>query len=246
MSSQYSIWDLLPEYVQEAEKRNDLTATFRRLDGDKQKQIILTVIDALSESPAGINIKSVAKQASVSIGSLYQYFGSSDAMVGFCAGFCAYAIEMSFSFFAAYFDELSLGDALRVYVSEGIKWSGEERAVLKLFARCAYHGDEQFRESLVRPVSDSMRGLLGRIFDNAAVRGELKSGIDKNSALRLVNGFLTSLADSALLPHLNIYFGYFSHENTEETEAQINAAVDFILRSIAAEQPSEHSAGGTI
>ena len=220
-------------------KEGKVTDTFCRLDIDKQKQIVMTILDALADRPHGVNIKTIARDAGVSIGSMYQYFPNRDAMVAFAVTLTCRIIVEVFHSFEAYFDTLSLREALTVYLEESIAWSAAQRPFLRLFARCAYHGDALFRDELVVPIATAIFEMVSRILTQAAARGEIRAEVDVDATARLVNGFFIGVADAVLIPHLNHYFQFYPSTTSSHIKSQLTQAVDFVLRSIEAPNGGE-------
>ena len=71
-------WSQIQVQIMQFEQDGLVTRTFRRLDAERQQAVVHAILAEASEKgPALLNIKKVAHRASVSWGSLYQYFGSS-------------------------------------------------------------------------------------------------------------------------------------------------------------------------
>ena len=230
-SYEQDIWFGLQGTIAVLEAEGLVRPTFRRLDLDKQRQIVVAVSEALADRPSGMNIKKAAANAGVSVGSMYQYFPNRDAMVSFIGALTAAYVTASFAAFEPMIARMPLREALAAYLFGGVEWSREQVTFLRLFARSAYCGDETFRQTLVQPVSEAMLRLVTRMLEGALARGELLPEVDPASAARLINGFYIAVGDAVLLPHLNDYLQVF--ENPSAPEGQMAAAVDFVMRSIA-------------
>jgi TetR/AcrR family transcriptional regulator len=227
-------WPQFPSYIIQAEQQGQVTRTFRRLDPARQQAVLQAILDeAALSGPAALNIKQVAQRAGVSVGSLYQYFGDRDSMLNFVVDLCVRFVSDTFEIYQSYLAALPLREALAAYVSGGIEWSRAEAGLLQLFARAAYQGDPDLAERLVLPISKKLRQMVNEMLAQAAARGEIRPGVDLESAGRLVYGLSIVVADSQLLPYLNNYFQIINPGLPPE---RIMAALlDLILNGIAKE-----------
>lgn len=233
-SPEHDIWYELQGTVAALENEGLVRGTFRRLGLDKQRQVVLAILAALANRPDGLNIKQIAKAASVSVGSMYQYFPDRDKMVAFAVTLTARYIVSSFAAFEPYLAGLPLKDGLVQYLSGGIEWSKEQAAFLRLFARAAYCGDDTFKQMLVIPVADCMRRMIAHMLEAAADRGEIPKTVNVDSAARLVHGLFVVVGDAVLLPSLNDYFQIY--DETTDIAAQLEAATGFALRALGYEE----------
>ena len=200
-------WLQIHTHILQLEQEGLVTRTFRRLDPDRQGAVLTAILDeAAARGPAALNIKQVAERAGVSVGSLYTYFNDRDTMLNFAVTLSARFLTEALDGFADDLAALPLREALGYYVAGGVEWSQTYAGLLRLFVRAAYQGDPGLSESLVRPVADSMRGVVGKILQAAQARGELRPDLDMEAAIRLVHGITIVVGDSQLLPHLNSYF----------------------------------------
>ena len=79
-----SDWTQLQAHILQLEQQELVTRTFRRLDPPRQQAILQAILDEAAEKgPTDVNIKEVARRAGVSVGSLYQYFGSRETLLAF-------------------------------------------------------------------------------------------------------------------------------------------------------------------
>jgi AcrR family transcriptional regulator len=218
-------------YVAAFEREGLVTRTFRRLDPDRQRAVLDAILDEAAErGPEDVNVKHVAERAGVSVGSLYQYFGTREALLDF-------AVELSVRFMVEtlaaarpYLVALPLADALRTYLSVGVDWGRTEAGLMRFLARAAYRGGA-LEERAVRPIATQMRLLVAAMLAAAGERGELRPGLDVDSAARLVNALAIAVADGQLFPYLNAYF-----QITDESmppERLLDGFVDFVLAAVA-------------
>jgi TetR/AcrR family transcriptional regulator len=194
------------EHILDLEHQGLLTRTFRRLDPQRQQVILQAVLDEAGErGPAAINVKRVAKRAGVSVGSLYQYFGSRQKLVNFAFALCVRFLTSSFDEYRTLLVNMPLRDALAAYLSGGIEWSNTQFGFAQFFGRAAYQGDPMLTEQVICPVATAMRQMVSDILSAAAARGEIRQDVDLPATARAINILLNGAIDSQLLPHINNY-----------------------------------------
>jgi TetR/AcrR family transcriptional regulator len=230
-------WPQLAAYFPLFEQEGYLTRTFRRLDPQRQEAVLRAILDeAIRRGPASLNIKRVAQRAGVSVGSLYQYFGSRDRMLDFAVELCARYTVDSFNQYLPSLTAMPLRPALEAYLGGGIEWSVTQAGLIQFFARAAYQGDPALAKRLVIPIATAMRQMVQTILEQAAARGEIRSGVDLQNTARLINALMVAAGDSQLLPYLNNYFQVF--DPAIPNERTLAVLYDLILTGISVEPPS--------
>ncbi|MBI5545640.1 MAG: TetR/AcrR family transcriptional regulator [Deltaproteobacteria bacterium] len=221
--------------IHRLEREGRVTRTFRRLDAERQWAVITALLEDAAESgPDALGVKRVAARAGVAVGSLYQYFPRREGMLDFAAEVSASFLIGSLENYQEALAALPLREALSAYLAGGVEWSREHAGLLRFFARVAYHGDPDFRDRLVRPVSLALRSLVRAMLEGARARGELREGLDLEAAVRMLHALTLALGDAELLPHLNEYFLLFdeAHLPPRVREAVIALAVRALAREV--------------
>jgi AcrR family transcriptional regulator len=215
--------------ILELEQRGVLTRTFRRLDPQRQQAVIHAILEEAGQSsPAELNIKSVARRAGVSIGSLYQYFGSRQGLMEFSIELVVRLVTAQFKSYRPYFEPLALKEALPIYLQGGFEWAEQDPGFVKFFVSAAYGGQSEFQERVVGPVGRELRQWMEEIFQRAQQRGELQQDVDIEATARLVNVMLIALGDGILLPYLNTYYQIYDEAMPYE---RVMAAMSRMLES---------------
>lgn len=225
-------WTQIHTHILQLEQDGLVTRTFRRLDPERQHAILNAILDeAVEKGPTSLNIKEVAARSHVSIGSLYQYFGNRETLLAFAVALCGRFVRDTFDSYRPLLAALPLCDALAAYLLGGVEWGKTQTALLQFFASAAYHGDAALQESFVKPIAETLRGMVTEILAAAIVRGELRPDLDVTTAARLINALMIAVGDSQLLPYLNTYFQV--HDETVPPETLLQVLLDLILHGIA-------------
>jgi AcrR family transcriptional regulator len=229
---QTSEWTQLHAHILQLEEQGLVTRTFRRLDPARQQAVLQAILDEAAEKgPADVNIKQVARRAEVSVGSLYQYFGNRENLLGFAVELGVRMMTDLFTMSRPYLLEMPLREALTVYLSYGLEWSRTQQGFVQFFGRAAYQGDPLMAEKVVQPVATAMRTIMQDILSGAAKRGELLRGLDVEAAARVVNVLTIAVGDSQLLPYLNNYFQVT--DKSMSLDRVVDSLVDLVMNGIA-------------
>ena len=200
-------WEILAARVLQLEKQSLVTRTFRRLDPQRQVDILDAVLyEAAEKGPNEVNITEVARRAGVSVGSMYQYFPNRQGMIDFAIDISVnYMVDM-IKAYEPYLLTMPTFEALQTFISSGVEMTKTQAGMLKFYSRAAYQGDPDLNERVVKPIADVMLGMVTSILLQAQSRGELREGLDIEAAARLVNALLIITGDCQLFPYLNTYF----------------------------------------
>jgi TetR/AcrR family transcriptional regulator len=227
-------WAPIYTYILQFEQEGLVTRTFRRLDPERQQAILVALLDEAAEKgPMAVNIKQVARRAGVSAGSLYTYFPNREGMLAFAVELCVRFVTDAFDSFRPYLAELPLREALVAYLSGGVEWSRTYAGFLRLFARAAYHGDDELAEPLVRPIATLLRQMIHDILAAAVARGEIRPDVDLEAATHLLHALTIAVGDSQLLPYLNTYFQV--SDDDVPLERIMAALLDLVWRGLGAQ-----------
>lgn len=216
------------------EKQGLVTRTFRRLDPERQAGLINAILEEAAEvGPANLNVHRVAERSGTAVGSLYQYFGNRDNLLSFAIEMVVRQTVMTFDAYQSIFAQMPLRDGLRAYLLGGEEWTHTQLSAARFFARAAYQGDSQLAQRVVRPIAESMKGMLRALLEGAAARGELRADLDLEAAIGVVNTLIIAVGDSRLLPYLNHYY-QLSDANVDDQRA-LEATFALLERGLMAE-----------
>lgn len=215
------------------ERDGKVTRAFRRLDQARQQAVLSAIFDeAVAAGPEALNIKRVAERAGVAVGSLYQYFGSRAGLLDFAIELTVRAVSAGFEQYRDALAAMPLREGLAAYGSGGMEWSESALGFARFFARAAYGGDPLLSERVVRPIAETMLGMMRQMLAQAQARGEIRADVDLEAASRALHGLTIALYDPLLLPYLNVYFQGSGVD--APAERTINAAVEMVLKGIQA------------
>ncbi|MBN1305509.1 MAG: TetR/AcrR family transcriptional regulator [Anaerolineales bacterium] len=228
----FSNWAETLSYVMKLEEQGVVTRTFRRLDPERQQSVIDAILgEAAEKGPASINIKQVAARAGVSIGSLYQYFGSRENLIAFTTSLCTCVLTDSFEKFKPMLAAMPLRDGLEAYLTGGIEWSQTMMGLIQYFGRAAYQGDPLLQSEVVRPIAEKMLGVVIAMMEAARERGEINPQVDLAAAARVINVAMIALGDSQIYPFLNVYF-QVSDENVSY-DRTLNSFLELLIKGLS-------------
>jgi TetR/AcrR family transcriptional regulator len=229
--TQAQLYDL----ILDLERKGTVSRTFRRLDPGRQAGIIQAILDEAGErGPADINIKNIAGRSGVSVGSLYQYFGSRDGLLDFAIELVVRTTVDLFQSYQPYLVEMPLREALAAYLSGGIEWSQAQAGFVRFFAAAAYRGDPEMGEKVVRPIAEVLRQMVEQMLARAIERGEIRPDIDLEAVASLINTLLIAMGDAQLIPTLNQYYQALTPSITPDR--LMEALLDWIESGLSPER----------
>jgi len=194
-------------FLTDLQGRGIITNTFLRLNPSRREAIVTGILEeAAFKGPTKLNIKEAARRAGVSVGSLYQYFNHREGLLDFAIEITTKQMVAAFSEFKPYLSEKPLHEALSAYLQGGDEIAKEYTGYVQFFASAAYQGDPVLTERVVRPVAQAMLEMTRAILEKARSRGEVRSGIDFEATVRLVNTLVIAVYDAQFLSHLNTYY----------------------------------------
>ena len=227
----YTEWSKIQAYIHQFEEEGLVTRTFRRLDPERQRSIILAILsEAASKGPTQVSIKAVAEQAGAAVGSLYTYFPNRDGMLDFAVKLVTRFMLEEMASYRPFLVSLPLREGLRLYLTGGVEWSQLFAGFVQLYARAAYQGDSELGTQLVQPVADLLRDIVREMLAQAIERGEVRPDIDLEATSRVLHALTIAVGDSLLLPYLNTYFQVY--DETTPADKIIETMIDMVLDGI--------------
>ena len=172
----------------------------------------------------------MAERASVSVGSLYAYFGNREGLLAFAVELCGRYLNDELNSFGPYLVNLPLREGLTWYLKGGLEWGRAQEGLVQFFAKAAYQGDPELGEKVVRPIATTLRGIVHEMLVRAAGRGEIRQDVDLEAATRVIHALSIAVGDSLLLPYLNTYFQV--HDDDLPFERTLEAMVDMVIEGI--------------
>jgi AcrR family transcriptional regulator len=220
-----------PARLLELEREGLITATYRRLDPDRQAAITAAILaEARERGPARVRLKETAAAAGVSVGSLYQYFGDRDGVLGFAIELVCSSLVAELNSYLPLLARMPLRDGLTAWVSGGEQWTQEYAAAMRFFARGAYEGDPVVSRRLVAPVSTVMVEAIRTMLAAGIERGEVRPELDLDATARAVHVQLSGVMDAPLIPGLAEYFRVAEGDVTAADT--LAAAIELVIAGV--------------
>jgi AcrR family transcriptional regulator len=225
-------WKILTSRVLQLEQQGKVTRTFRRLDPQRQVDVLDAILyEAAENGPKTVNITEVSRRAGVSVGSMYQYFPNRMGMIDFAIDISVGYIGDVIKAYEPFLLAMPTFEALTMYISSGVEMTKTQAGMLKFYSRAAYQGDSDLNERVVKPIACVMLGMVTNILMQAQLRGELREGLDIEAAARLVNALLIITGDCQLFPYLNTYLHL--NDKAVSSERIMAALVPFLKNGIS-------------
>ncbi len=208
------------------------TPTFDRISEDKRERVLECAKKAFARHGyAGANVNQMAREAGISVGSLYQYFRTKEnlflTLIEESHGTLTGVIDEIFSRVPGFFDRV---EAL---LRAAVEWSRKDPDLLNLYIACTTEELAPLAAKLSGRIESVAAERYRQMVAEAKKRGEVDEGVSEAAAaFCLDNLFLIvqfSFGSAYYRERLGLFLG--SHA-VEDAEVVIRGVMDFIRRAL--------------
>jgi len=214
------------------ESRPRWTPTFDRISEDKRERVLECAKKAFARHGyAGANVNQMAREAGISVGSLYQYFRTKEnlflTLIEESHGTLTGVIDEIFSRVPGFFDRV---EAL---LRAAVEWSRKDPDLLNLYIACTTEELAPLAAKLSGRIESVAAERYRQMVAEAKKRGEVDEGVSEAAAaFCLDNLFLIvqfSFGSAYYRERLGLFLG--SHA-VDDAEVVIRGVMDFIRRAL--------------
>lgn len=157
------------------------TETFERIPEDKRRRVLSAAKTAFARNGfAGTNVNLVAREAGISVGSLYQYFRTKeDIFLALIEGSHKYLSDTIDGIFAREEGFLARVEAL---LRMAVDTSMEDPALLNLYIACTTEELAPLAGKLSGRIESVAAGRYRKMLSEAKERGELRDDVEETTA----------------------------------------------------------------
>ncbi|MGA2611959.1 MAG: TetR/AcrR family transcriptional regulator [Spirochaetia bacterium] len=209
------------------------TSTFDRISEDKRRRVLDCAKRAFARRGyAGTNVNLVAKEAGISVGSLYQYFKTKEslflALIEESHGTLTGVIDEIFSRVPGFFERV---EAL---LTAAVEWSRKDPDFLNLYIACTTEELAPLAAKLSGRIESVAAERYSQMVGEAKRRGEIDAGLSETAtAFCLDNLFLIvqfSFGSAYYRERLGLFLG---EEAASDAETVIQGVMSFIRRALS-------------
>jgi AcrR family transcriptional regulator len=225
---------VLHSLVLEMEREGKVSRTFRRLEPEHQTEIVDAVLTQVTRSgPRGVTMRGVAEALGIAPATLYTYFEDRETMLEFATRVAA---RISLWVAADIRDAEAAGSktleqSLWEHLAIDLDYETTHRSIVTYYSQAGYRGEVDLGKGVPESIAAGMQARVYRRLQIAEERGELREGLDKETASRLINAMLLVMADARLLANLNDYLQIYPEDGPGLDET-LAAAIDIIVHGI--------------
>lgn len=214
------------------ESRPRWTATFDRISEDKRKRVLECAKKAFARHGyAGANVNQMAREAGISVGSLYQYFRTKEnlflTLIEESHGTLTGVIDEIFSRVPGFFDRV---EAL---LRAAVEWSRKDPDLLNLYIACTTEELAPLAAKLSGRIESVAADRYRHMVAEAKKRGEIEGSVSEaTAAFCLDNLFLIvqfSFGSAYYRERLGLFLG---PRAVEDAEVAIRGVMDFVRRAL--------------
>lgn len=217
--------------------RTRWTSTFERISEGKRRRVLDSAKKAFARHGyAGANVNTVARDAGISVGSLYQYFQTKENLF-------LTLIEESHGTLTAVIDDILVRlpgffDRVEALLEAAVEWSQKDPDLLNLYIACTTEELAPLAAKLLGRIESVAAERYRQMIAEARSRGEIDPGVsDAVAAFCLDSLFLIvqfSFGSAYYRERLGLFLG---SRTADDAEAVIRGVMGFIRQALTGQAP---------
>lgn len=211
--------------------------TFENLDPQKQERVLDAAVEEFAEHgfhQASVN--RMVKRLGIAKGSLFNYFGTKEGI--FQCVFEHSVEKLKGPLRKAREAEGDTFDRLRLSLEAGLEFVRAHPRLYRIYLKVLFQENVPFRVAFLRQVRGYAAKYLTPLLEEGIRRGELRSDLDLNMAVFLVDGLFDRLLQSLTVPEVHPALHCISEADSLQ---RIDQLMDFIRRALAANNGEQHA-----
>jgi len=210
-----------------------VTRVFQRLKPDKQKQVFEAAVEEFSEkgySQASMN--TLAKNAGISKGSIFQYFTSKESLFDYVIGIATEQIKNHLKHIREEVASEDFFARMERFLMAGFGFIQKHPHLARIYFRMLQSGDAPFSSRRIQKLNKKAQSFLLDLIKEGVERGELRADLDIEKTAYILdilfNNLLQSYYTEFLAPGLHLY-----QANDDKLRQWTQAVSDFIRHGLA-------------
>lgn len=214
------------------------TSTFTQLAPEKQAHILNVAIDHFAEHGFnGASINKIAREAGISIGALYSYFGSKKGLFLALAE-RGYAV-LEQILFQQDFSGLTLEQLFTRLVNTTIQYSVENRRLTQIYLDLSTQGLSELAQDISIKLEGDTVVFYQHLFEQAQRAGEIASDVNLSNLAFFVDTILLSLQQAYASDYYRERMKLFMGAGIFDDEDRLVTQVVWALMKLAQPAQSE-------
>lgn len=215
--------------------------TFDNIPQQKRDKILETAVSEFANKGfENANINTIAKNAGVSVGSLYKYFDTKTDLFLTCVSSGITALEALLSELVSSNEDIML--KMEKLARTAISFSRENREMIRLYNEFTTESNTELAESLVDRVEAVTAKAYRDAIEDGQKSGEVRSDIDAGMAALMVDNILMNLRFSyACSYHEKRFCAYAGKDAYEKEEFVIENVLKFIKSALKPKNNAERT-----
>jgi TetR/AcrR family transcriptional regulator len=199
-------------------------STFRNLTRLKRDRITAAATEEFSgKGYARASINAIVERLGIAKGSIFQYFGDKK-------GLFLFVFQTSMDMVKDYLRKVrdrthdeNLPARLEATLKAGMRFSIEHPIIYRMYIRIMFEYDIPFRNEILLSLREYSLKYLRSLLETAKLRGELRDGLDLDTACFILDALMDRFLQARTVPHLDGGLDIFesSEQVSEEWIKQI-------------------------
>ncbi|MCX6829278.1 MAG: TetR/AcrR family transcriptional regulator [candidate division Zixibacteria bacterium] len=180
--------------IVEMEKKEAVTATFRKLEPSKKEAIYRAALKEFSSDVFDrVSLDLVAAAAGVSKGSLFQYFGNKEHLLEFVAEIFLDNYRQYWESYFAREHAVRARDRVSQYLLACLEYWERERIDYRFLMKMQYENPLAVAGAFLERVTQSQREYISTIIERGRATGEIRGDMETETISFLIHAALRNL-----------------------------------------------------
>lgn len=218
----------------------DSSPLFNRIDEEKQERILAAAIEEFAaHGYTGANVNRIAQAADISVGALYKYFSTKDALF-------LYIVEVAAQRLAEHVNRI-VGEDIRLLskieklLRIAYEYSETDPALIKLYNVFMSENDTVRAEALAQRLEGITAKAYTTLLAEAQSRGEIRADIDPGVLAYMLDNQLINMQFSfACNYYQKRFFMFVGEKNVRDREFVIHSMMR-VIESMLGTQPETYA-----
>lgn len=218
---------------------------FNKLDESKKSKILDAAVDEFSRHGfRQASVNRMVERSGIGKGSLFLYFGSKEGLFKVIFSYAVELVRQSLRQVKRETSEADFFDRIRESTLAGVKFIKRHPRVYRIYLKMIFQEDFPLRAEFLQQVHLFSAEYLRPIVEAGIYRGELRSDLDPEMAVFVLDSLMDRFLQAYCVPFLDAGAGIYEAADAE-VERRIDGMIDLLRSGLGAVRESGGSVGRT-
>jgi TetR/AcrR family transcriptional regulator len=201
---------------------------FNRLDESKKTRILDAAVDEFSRHGfRQASVNRMIERLGIAKGSLFQYFGSKEGLFQVIFNYAVELVRLSLRQVKRETSEANFFERIRKSTLAGVRFIEQHPRIYRIYLKMIFQEDFPLRAEFLQQVHLFSAEYLRPIVEAGMARGELRSGLDVEMAVFMLDALMDRFLQAYCVPFLDSGAGIY-----QASEAELGPKVDEFINTL--------------